>query len=45
MNATLQMEDVNNCAQTSWMVSSAAVTMATCEMDQIAPVRVIFLTH
>ena len=35
MNATPQMEDVNKCAQTSWVASSAAVTVATScsEMD------------
>ena len=46
MNATLQMEGVNKCAQTPWVASTAAVTMATCERDQIAVVRVImYLTH
>ena len=45
MNATLQMEGVNKCAQTSWMVFSAAVVLATSKMDQIALVRVIYLTH
>ena len=41
MNATLQMEGVNKCAQTSWAVFSAAVVLATSKMDQIALVRVI----
>lgn len=41
MNATLQMEGVNKCAQTSWEVFSAAVVLATSKMDQIALVRVI----
>ena len=43
MNATLQMEGVNKCAQTSWVVFSAAVVLATScsKMDQIALVRVI----
>ena len=41
MNATIQMEGVNKCAQTPWVVSTAAVTMATGKRDQIAVVRVI----
>ena len=43
MNATLQMEGVNKCAQTSWVASTAAVTTATScsKMDQVAMVRVI----
>jgi len=45
MNATLQTEGVNKCAATPWVASTAAVTMATSKMDQIAMVRVIHLTH
>ena len=45
MNATLQTEGVNKCAAIPWVASTAAVTMATSKMDQIAMVRVIHLTH
>ena len=41
MNATIQMEGVNKCAQTPWVAFTAVVTVATSERDQIASVRVI----
>ena len=41
MNATIQMEGVNKCAQTPWVAFTAAATVATSERDQIAVVRVI----